>query len=147
MSTTNYPFLQDTSFESFTIIDEGKQNLYFGRTYGQADLLPLDMGKIARAYIDGTLVYPFLRQFSVTFNYIQADFNDEVLQNHQGQLLGELITMLYDYYTSIMSANKIALGVCTEIKSTIQHKGGVNDIQLTYTAKVVWFGPSFCDYV
>jgi hypothetical protein len=143
MSTTNYPFFQDTAFQSFRLYDEAKQILIFGRTFGQSELLPVDLGKV---FADPTVPIVFLQEFSYTEQHPSATFNDEVGNLLQSTQMRSLLQQMQDYYLSLF-AYKIAMGLVTDIRSTIQHKGGASDIQLTFTAKVVWFGPSFCDYV
>jgi hypothetical protein len=143
MSSTNYPFDQDRSFKSFKLVDYAKQIVNYGRTYAQSELLPVDLFK---AFSDPTLGAVFVQEFSYTEQYPSVDFNDEAANGLQSQHLKQLIDNMNQYYRNLFT-NKIAMGLVTDIRSTIQHKGGTNDIQFTLTAKVVWFAPDFCDYV
>ena len=50
MSASNYPYDQDRAFESFPIVDYDEQQIQFGKTFSQNDLLPVSFPKLIKAY-------------------------------------------------------------------------------------------------
>ena len=147
MSFSNYPFDQDKSFESFTLVDLAKQQLVYGKTYSQADLKPVNYAKLMADFVGGTLPFIPPREFLYTKSHPEPDFNDENGYNLQGEALGKCLANVFQYYQQQMFPLKVAMGVVTELRSYAQHIAGATSIQIFVTAKVVWFAPDFCDYV
>jgi hypothetical protein len=148
MSSTNYPYDQDKAFETFMLVSYPEQIAKYGKTFGQADLLPVDYAKLSRAFFDGTIPFIPLREF--VFSKVQTTtfVNNEDTNFFQSENLGNALQILFNYYlNNLFNDYKIAMGIVTDISSEVQHIAGVNDAELKITIKVLWFAPSFSDYV
>ena len=148
MSSTNYPFFQDTAFESFMLVDYAQQQAAYGKTFAQSELLPINYAKLTQAFIDGTIAFVPLREYVFCKVQTTTFSNAEDTNLWQSENLGNALIVLRDYYVNNLFTDfKVAMGVITDISSEIQHIAGVSDAQLKITLKVNWFVPSFSDYV
>lgn len=148
MSFSNYPYDQDKAFESFMLVDYTEQQLQFGRTFSQSELLPVNYAKLTQAFIDGTIPFVPLREYVFSKQNTNLLINAEDVNFLQSEYLGNALTVLQQYYINNLFVDyKIAMGVVTDISTEVQHIGGVSDILVKINLKVTWFAPSFSDYV
>jgi hypothetical protein len=100
MASSNYPFNQDTAFNSFTITDPTIVTATLGRTYAQSELVPVSYPKIiAKSFVDTTIKWMPVQEFVyIADAEATAQFQDEQTTNLQGGVLSLALKELYNYW-------------------------------------------------
>jgi len=136
MATSNYPYNQDTAFNSFTITDPAIVQAGLGRTYSQSELVPVSYPKILeKANTDPSIKAFPLQEFihlSVTATSIQLQ--QEGFSAFQSGQLSNAMRNLRAYWKDLLFGNgpswnwsvplKCPMLIATPISTLVTEQGG-----------------------
>ena len=107
MASSNYPFNQDSAYNSFTLTDPVVVQSTLGRTYAQSELVPLNYSRLhTRALTDASITYYPVQEFVYVATAVPlARFQDEATNDIQGQILKAGLTSLYNYWKEQLMLN------------------------------------------
>lgn len=144
MSSTNYPFDQDTQFQSFIITDKTIVTSVLGKTFSQQDLVVPDYAKMNAEFIAGTLTYLPIKSYSFLSDSIKFDFlSNEKTYKFQSTNLSNAIKELWNYWKDNIINNtkfQFPMGVVTNIQQTLHQDGtGAGLFHIETKLYVTWF--------
>lgn len=150
MASSNYPFNQDTAFNSFTITDPVVVSGVFGRTYAQSELVPVNYPRLfAKSLTDVSITWFPTQEFVyVADAQVIGKFQDEATSDIQGSILKAAITSLYNYWKEQLMLNaapawatplNAPMIVATPRTPLTFQNQGTGDIHLTLIFDIVTF--------
>lgn len=109
MASLNYPFNQDTAYNSFTITDPALVQATLGRTYSQSELVPVSYDKIFRKSLTDITIkwFPLQEYVFVTDAEALATLQSESTLVTQSGWLELVYKDLYDYWKNFLFGNAV----------------------------------------
>lgn len=142
MSFSNYPFNQDTAFNSLIITDNNVVLGTLGQTYSQAELIPINYQKLITAFDSAVITYLPIKNYSyISASNSIARINDEETYAVQGTNTAEALSALKSYWkNNLITDFEIVLGVVSNISESVhQNSGGVGAFHVEFKCQVTWF--------
>jgi len=150
MASSNYPFNQDTAFNSFTITDANTVAGFLGQAYSQSELVPLNYSKlIQKSFIDVSIKwFPVQEYVWIADADPYANFQDEQILNVQGGILELALKALYNYWKTQLLQNtnlpyatplNIPMVVATPREPQFLQDNGTGDMHLILKFDLVHF--------
>jgi hypothetical protein len=150
MASSNYPFNQDTAFNSFTITDPTIVQSVFGRTYAQSELVPVNYPRLfTKSLTDVSITWFPVQEFVyISDAQLLIKFQSESTSDLQGFILKQAFTSLYNYWKEQLMLNSApawatALNapmiVVTPRAPLTFQDNGTGDIHLTLIFDIVTF--------
>lgn len=118
MASSNYPFNQDTAYNSFTITDPVIVQATLGRTYSQSELVPVSYDKIFRKSLTDITIkwFPLQQYVFVTDAEAVATLQSESSNPVQSGWLQLAYNDLFAYWKNFLLQNS-APAWATALKS------------------------------
>lgn len=109
MASSNYPFNQDTAFNSFNITDPNIVQATLGRTYAQSELVPVNYLRLfQKALTDASIKWFPLQEFIyISDAYVLADYQNESTAPVQSAELKLAFSQLFDYWKNFLILNSL----------------------------------------
>ena len=119
MASSNYPFNQDTAFNSFTITDPVIVQATLGRTYAQSELVPVSYSKlIARTFVDASIkTFPLQEYVYVSDAFLGTELQEESINPIQSGALKLAMADLYNYWKDFLITNSVPWSWSTPLNS------------------------------
>jgi hypothetical protein len=107
MASSNYPFNQDTAFNSFTITDPTIVTATLGRTYAQSELVPVNYDKVFRKSLTDVTIkwFPLQQYVFVADAEAVATLQSESSNPVQSGWLESAYKDLFDYWKNFLMTN------------------------------------------
>lgn len=119
MASSNYPFNQDTAFNSFTITDPTVVTGFLGKAYAQSELVPVSYSKlIARGFVDPSIkTFPLQEYVYVSDAHLGTELQEESILPIQSGALRLAMADLYNYWKDFLIGNQSPWSYATPINS------------------------------
>ena len=119
MASTNYPFNQDTAYNSFVITDDVVVQSILGKTYSQSELVPINYIRILKkAFVDASIkALPLQEYVYVSDAFLNTELQEESLLPVQSGALRNAFGELYNYWKNFLINNSAPWSWATPLNS------------------------------